>query len=80
MHTHSGFATSSPREKQKCISVGTEAYRYNYAREFLKGPVLSPLLFQLYIVHLRRLIPEYVDAAMFADDDALFSSRPDRHR
>ncbi len=40
--------------------------------------VLSSLLFLLYIDDLRRVIPENVEVAMFADDISLFSSHPNK--
>ncbi len=43
-----------------------------------QGSVLSPLLFLLYNDDLRRVIPENVDVAMFADDVSLFSSHPNK--
>ncbi len=39
---------------------------------------MSPLLFLLYIDDLRRVIPENVEVAMFADDVSLFSSHPNK--
>ncbi len=40
--------------------------------------MLSPLLFLLYMDDLRRVIPENVDVARFADDVSLFSSHPNK--
>ncbi len=40
--------------------------------------VLSPLFFLLYIDDLRRVIPENVEQAIFAGDDSLFSSHPNK--
>ncbi len=43
-----------------------------------QGSVLLPVLFLLYIENLRRVLPESVEVAMFADDDSLFSSHPNK--
>ncbi len=40
--------------------------------------MLSPLLFLLYIDDFRRVIPENVEVAMFADDFSLFSNHPNK--
>ncbi len=39
---------------------------------------MSPLFFLLYVDDLRRVIPENVEVAMFADDVSLFSSHPNK--
>ncbi len=43
-----------------------------------QGSVLSPLLFLLYIMDLRRVISENVEVVIFADDVSLFSSHSNK--
>ncbi len=74
----SGSATSSPSEKPKCRSTGTEIDSYHYTRDSLKGPSLSPLLFLMYIDDFLGVIPENVEVATFTDDVSLFSGHPNK--
>ncbi len=67
----SGSAISSLTEKPKSKSTETETDSYHYARDSLKSPSCHRSSVLLYTDDLRRVIPENVVVAMFADNVSL---------
>ncbi len=66
-----------PLQQKSKVQFNEDSGRQPPQRQGLpQGSALSPLFFLLYIGDLRRVIPENVEVAMFADDVSLFSIHP----